>query len=172
MKHKRVARYYAEALFYAAQKWGQEEEIGEKLASAKGIFEKFAELRKTLANDLISPGEKELALKALLPRVMSREKEEIITAIAPEYQRLLDEAKDMEAVEVKVAAPLSSDQELELKNRLSRLIGKQVRLEIMMEPELLGGLVLRWGDRVIDASVKKKLELLGDHLKTDLHPVN
>ncbi len=172
MKHKRAARYYAEALFYAAQKWEQEEEIGEKLASLKNIFEEYAELQKILANPLISPQERELALKDLLPRVTSRKKEEVITAIAPEYQRLLDEAKDMEAVEVKVAAPLSPALELELENRLSRLIGKKARLEIKMEPEILGGLVLRWGDRVIDASVKKKLELLGTHLKTALHPVN
>ena len=172
MKRKRVARYYAEALFYAAQKWGQEEEIGESLASTKNILEEYTELQKILANRLISPEEREQALKALLPRVLSKEKEEVITAIAPEYQRLLDEAKGMEAVEVKVAAPLSSAQELELKERLSRLIGKKVRLEVTMEPEILGGLVLRWGGRVVDASIKKKLELLGAHLKTASHPVN
>lgn len=172
MKRKRVARYYAEALFYAAQKWGQEEEVGENLASAKNMLEEYTEFQRILADRLISPEEKERALKALLPRVLSREKEEVITAIAPEYQRLLDEAKDMEAVEVEVAAPLSSAQEIELKERLSRLIGKEVRLEVKVEPKILGGLVIRWGDRVVDASIKKKLELLGAHLKTASHPVN
>ncbi|MGI5823090.1 MAG: ATP synthase F1 subunit delta [Dethiobacteria bacterium] len=172
MKDKRTARRYAEALFYAAQKQGHEEEIGKGLASMKDILEEYAELQKILISSLLSPQEKEQALQALLPRVLSIKKEEIVTSIAAEYQHLLDQAKDVEAVEVKVAAPLSPALELELKNRLTRLIGKKVRLEMKMEPEMLGGLTLRWGDRVVDASVRKKLELLGAHLKKDLHPVN
>jgi F-type H+-transporting ATPase subunit delta len=166
VKDKRLARHYAEALFYAAQKWGQEEELGEKLAALNQIFAEDAELQKILSNPLISPQEKETALKALLPRLLSRKKEELITAIAPEYQRLLDQAKDVEPVEVTVAAPLSTALESTLEDRLMRLIGKKVRLEIRIEPKILGGLVLRWGDRVIDASVRKKLELIGTHLKT------
>lgn len=172
MKGKRAARYYAEALFNAAQKRGQEEEIGEKIASLNSIFEEYAELQKILANPLISTKEKEKALKNLLPRVLSRKKEDVIAAVAPEYQRLLDEAKDMEAVEVKVAVPLTPALELELKNRLAGLVGKKVRLEIKLEPEILGGLVIHWGDRVVDASIKKKLELLEVHLKTAIHAVN
>jgi F-type H+-transporting ATPase subunit delta len=163
---KRVARHYAEALFYAAQKWGQEEELGEKLASLKQIFEEDAELQKILSHPLISPQEKEQALKALLPRILSRKKEDMITSIAPEYQRLLDQSKNIEAVDVTVAAPLSPAMESELESRLVRFVGKKVRMEIKIEPEILGGFVLRWGDRVIDASVKKKLELLGARLRT------
>ena len=167
MKHKKAARYYAETLFYAAQKRGQEEEIGEKLASLKNISEEYAELRDTLSNPLIPLKERQRALEALLPQVLSRKKEEFFTAIASEYQNIVDKAKDIEAVEVTVASPLSPALELELENRLARLIGKKARLEIKIEPEILAGLVLRWGDRVIDASVKKKLELLGTHLKAD-----
>lgn len=166
MNDKRVARHYAEALFYAAQKWGQEEELGEKLASLKEIFEEDAELQKILSHPLISPQEKEQALKALLPRILSRKKEDMITSIAPEYQRLLDQSKDIEAVGVTVAAPLSPAMESELESRLVRFVGKKVRMEIKIEPKILGGLVLRWGDRVIDASVKKKLELIGARLRT------
>lgn len=166
MNDKRVARHYAEALFYAAQKWGQEEELGEKLASLNEIFEEDAELQKILSHPLISSQEKEQALKALLPRILSRKKEEMFTSIAPEYQHLLDQAKDIEAVGVTVAAPLSPAMESELESRLVRFVGKKVRMEIKIEPEILGGLVLRWGDRVIDASVKKKLELIGVRLRT------
>ncbi len=172
MKGKRAARYYAEALFNAAQKQGQEEDIGEKIASLNSIFGEYTEFQKILANPLISTKEKEKALKDLLPRVLSRKKEEAIAVIATEYQRLLDEAKDVEAVEVKVAAPLTTALELEMKTRLTSLIGKKVRLDIKLEPEILGGLVIHWGDRVVDASIKKKLELLEAHLKTAIHAVN
>jgi len=166
VKPKRVARHFAEALFYAVQKLGQEEEMGEKLASLKEIFEEDAEFYRILSHPLMPLQEKEQAIKEMLPRLLSREKEELFTSLAQEYQRLLDQAKDIEAVEVTVAVPLSPALESELEKRLIRLIGKKVRMEIRIDPDILGGLVFRWGDRVVDASVKKKLEFFGSYLKT------
>jgi F-type H+-transporting ATPase subunit delta len=162
----KVARVYAEALFSVARKMGQAEELGEKLLSLKRRMEEDAELQKVLQHELISPQEKEKALKELLPRLLSREREEMIISIVPEYQRLLDEEKDVEPVEVTLASAITPALESELKQRLAQVIGKKVRLEIKIDPKILGGMVLRWEDRVVDASVKKKLELIGDHLKT------
>ena len=65
-----------------------------------------------------------------------------------------------------MAAPLSSSLETELEKRLSGFMGKNVRLRVRIDPKILGGLILRWGDRVVDASVKKKLELVGARLRT------
>ncbi|HOB29069.1 MAG: ATP synthase F1 subunit delta [Dethiobacteria bacterium] len=166
MSQDKVARVYAEALFSEARKMGQAEELGEKLLSLKRRMEEDAELQKVLQHELISPQEKEKALKELLPRLLSREREEMIISIVPEYQRLLDEEKDVEPVEVTLASAITPALESELKQRLAQVIGKKVRLEIKIDPKILGGMVLRWEDRVVDASVKKKLELIGDHLKT------
>jgi F-type H+-transporting ATPase subunit delta len=166
VKNKRLARHYAEALYAAAQKWGQEVELGEKLACLNQVLAEDAEFQKILSNPLLSPEEKETALKALLPRFLSRKNVELFPAIAAEYRRLLDEARGIERVEVTVAVPLSADLESRLEERLVRLVGKKVRLEVKIEPQILGGLIVRWGDRVIDASVRKKLELIGSRLKT------
>ena len=166
MSDERVARIYAEALFSEAAKMGQAEELGEKLLSLKERMEEDAELQRTLQHELISPQEKEKVLKDLLPRLLKREKDELISAIIPEYQRLLDQEKDVEPVEVTLASAITPVLEAELKERLARLVGKQVRLQTKIDPVILGGMVLRWEDRVIDASVRKKLELIGDHLKT------
>ena len=87
----------------------------------------------------------------------------MFTSIAPD-QRLLDQSKNIEAVAYG-GCPFPA-MESELESRLVRFVGKKVRMEIKIEPEILGGFVLRWGDRVIDASVKKKLELLGARLRT------
>ncbi len=166
MSHERDARAYAEALFFAAQKRGQEEEVGQQLSSIKKRIEEDAELQKILQHQLISPREKEKALQALLPQLLKREKEDFFMAIELEYRRFLDKAKKMVLMEVTVAAPLSPALESELANKLSSFVGEKVRLQIRVDPKILGGLVLRWGDRVLDASVKKKLELIGAHLKT------
>lgn len=165
MSQNRSARAYAEALFSAAQKWGQEEELGKNLESLKNRFEDDAELQKLFRNKLITPQEKEKALKALIPHLLDRKKEEFFIALAPEYQRLLDQAKNLELVEITVAAALTPALESELEKRLSGFMKKKVRLEVKIDPKILGGLVIRWGDRVVDASVKKKLELVGAHLK-------
>jgi len=165
VSQNRAARAYAEALFSAARKMGQADELGETLLSLKKRMEEDAEIRKILQHDLIPLQEKERALQDLLPRLLSRERDETFISIAPEYQRLLDQEKDVEPVELTVASPISPDLESELEEKLSGIVGKKVRLEVKIEPQLLGGMVLRWKERVIDASVRKKLERIGDHLK-------
>jgi len=82
-----------------------------------------------------------------------------------EYQRFLDRARGIKRAEMTVALPLSEGLKRELDTRLAFLAGQDIRLEIRVAPSILGGFVLRLGDRVIDASLKKRLELLGRRLK-------
>lgn len=166
MSQKRVARSYAEALFSTAQKWGQEDQLGARLNSLKKRLEEDAEWQRVLSHKLATPEEKEKALKALLPRLLERKDEESIISTVDEYQTLLDQSKNMELMEITAATPLSPALIAELENRLSGFVGKKIRLTIKVDPKILGGLVIHWGDQVLDASVKKKLEFIGTHLKT------
>ncbi len=166
MSQDKIARVYAEALFSEARKAGRAEELGEELLSLKKRMEEDAEIRKILQHELVSPREKEKALKDLLPRLLSRENQETIASIVPEYERLLDREKDVEPVEVTLASSITPALESELKQRLAGVVGKKVRLVMKIDPGILGGMVLRWEDRVIDASARRKLKLIGDHLKT------
>ena len=166
MKPKIVVRHFAEAFFYAVKKLGHEEWMGEKLLCLKEMIEEYAEFQRILSHPLMPFHEKEQAIRDLLPSFLSRKKEDLFISIAQEYQRLLNQAKDIESVEVTVAVPLSPALESEVRKRLIRLIGKEVRMEVKIDPDILGGLVFCYGDRVVDASVKKKLELFGSYLKT------
>ena len=67
-------------------------------------------------------------------------------------------------VEVKTAFPLDRQAELHLIGALERLTGKQIELETSLHPELIGGLAVKIGDRIIDGSVTKRLQLLGRSL--------
>ena len=71
----------------------------------------------------------------------------------------------MEPVELTLAAPISPDLQRELEERLAAIVGKKVRLEVNIDPQLLGGMVVRWKGRLIDASVRRKLVRIGDHLR-------
>jgi F-type H+-transporting ATPase subunit delta len=165
VSRNRYAAAYAEALFAAARKLGRAEELGEMLLSLKKRMEEDDEIAKILQYDLISRQEKEKALTEFLPRLLQREKDEIFLAIVPEYQRLLDQEKEVEPVELTLAAPISPDLQRELEERLAAIVGKKVRLEVNIDPQLLGGMVVRWKGRLIDASVRRKLVRIGDHLR-------
>ena len=81
----------------------------------------------------------------------------LLPQIAEAFQELLDEHRGIAHAQVTTAVELSSDERETLARRLSELTGKQVQIEVSEDPELLGGLVARIGDRLIDGSTRTKL---------------
>ncbi len=81
----------------------------------------------------------------------------LLPQIAQQFQTLLDEHRGIAHAQVLTAVPLSDDERASLAQRLSELTGKQVTVELHEEPALLGGLVARIGDRLIDGSTRTKL---------------
>ncbi|MGB2695432.1 MAG: F0F1 ATP synthase subunit delta [Dehalococcoidia bacterium] len=81
----------------------------------------------------------------------------LLPQIAEQFQVLLDEHRGIAHAEVLTAVALGDDDRASLTQRLSELTGKQVTLEVHEEPAILGGLVARIGDRLIDGSTRSKL---------------
>ncbi|MEX1254966.1 MAG: F0F1 ATP synthase subunit delta [Dehalococcoidia bacterium] len=81
----------------------------------------------------------------------------LLPQIAEAFQELLDEHRGIAHARVTTAVALSSDEREALARKLSELTGKQVQIEVNEDPELLGGLVARIGDRLIDGSTRTKL---------------
>ncbi len=82
---------------------------------------------------------------ALLPQIVER------------FQELLDEERGIAHAHVVTAVPMSDEERQALARRLSELTGKQVEVKAFVEPEILGGLIARIGDRLIDGSARTKL---------------
>lgn len=82
------------------------------------------------------------------------------TEIRDSYQRMLNADRGIEVAQVTTAVPLDEKDEQVLSQRLSEITGKKVILETKVDPAILGGLVARIGDRVIDGSVISKLKAL------------
>ncbi|MEM9810671.1 MAG: ATP synthase F1 subunit delta, partial [Pseudomonadota bacterium] len=115
-----------------------------------------AVLEKAGADQLTVNFVKLLASKgrlALLPRVIDNVK------------RLAAEARGEVAAEVISAHPLTDDQTAELRAQLRASVGKDVTLKTQTDPDLLGGLIVRIGSRMIDSSLKTKLARLRARLK-------
>jgi F-type H+-transporting ATPase subunit delta len=81
----------------------------------------------------------------------------LLQQIAEQFQALLDEHRGIAHAEVVTAVALSDADQQALAERLSQLTGKHVQVELMEEPEILGGLIARIGDRLIDGSTRSKL---------------
>jgi F-type H+-transporting ATPase subunit delta len=87
-----------------------------------------------------------------------------LPAVAAHFDRLLDQSRGIVAATVTSAAPLSPDEAKAVGSRVEAMTGKQVRLTAAVDPELIGGLVVRVGDQWIDASVRGRLERLREQL--------
>ncbi|MFN3974856.1 MAG: F0F1 ATP synthase subunit delta [Dehalococcoidia bacterium] len=93
----------------------------------------------------------------LVALLVERRAFRILPWVAQEFQRLSDEAEGVLRVEVTSGVPLTDSDQQDLAERLGRVTGKRVVLVLRTDPSLLGGVVLRIGDRVIDGSVRGML---------------
>jgi F-type H+-transporting ATPase subunit delta len=90
-----------------------------------------------------------------------------LESISFEYQRMVDTRQGIEGAEVAeitTALPMDDEDKLKMGKRLSEILGKPVTLKIVVAPELLGGVVIRVGDKLIDGSVRHRLQTLSKEL--------
>jgi F-type H+-transporting ATPase subunit delta len=95
---------------------------------------------------------------------VARRRVSLVPAIAGEYGRLLDRHRGVAAAIVTSAAPLSADETAAIQARIEVLAGATISLRTAIDPALIGGVTVRIGDRLIDASVRGRLERLRDRI--------
>ena len=103
-----------------------------------------------------------LALK-LVSELVAKGRLAVISDIADEYQRLLDNYRGIEGAEVAevtTAIPLDDEDRLRLAQRLTSIVGKPVVLKPKVDSSLIGGIIIRVGDKLIDGSIRSKLVAL------------
>ena len=165
-----AARRYAKAVFELAQQEGQLHAWGRRLTE---IQEMFADpkLATVLSNPTI-PTEQREAIIAESPHVFDDEGTNLArlliesgrineaAAIEDEFQRLADEAAGRVRATVTTAIELLPEDRDRVERELSKRLNKEVRLSVVVDPRIIGGLKLQYGDRVVDASVAERLQQL------------
>lgn len=165
-----VAKRYARALLEIGKEDGKYEDYGSELGSVAGLLDQSPELKAALANPGF-PFEQRKALlgaivdkAALSPMVtnffrllMDRGRIKEVAGIFAVYQLLLDEVKGITRAQVLSAAPLADADVSRLMATLKKLAGREVVVEVKEDPSLIGGVVARIGDLVLDGSVKTQL---------------
>jgi F-type H+-transporting ATPase subunit delta len=136
------------------------------------------ELRRALVSPDVPRAKKSAVLGALfgekttplvgrfLKLVVSKGREEALADVLAAYQTQRDREQGIQEVSVRAAKPLSGADEAALVKRLESLTGNNVRLAVKVEPELIGGLVVRVGDTVYDGSVRNQLAALREQMQT------
>lgn len=171
-----VARRYAEALYQQAQATGQADAVEADVAFVGDTFADSRDLTLAITSPAVPRDRKQAVLETLfLDRIspitagffrllLQKQREALIPAVTEAYRVLGDERSGTVEALVRSAQPLSADEADRLQAALAARTGQTVRLRIQIEPELIGGLVVRVGDVVYDRSVRNQLAQLRDTL--------
>ncbi|ACX51256.1 ATP synthase F1, delta subunit [Ammonifex degensii KC4] len=172
-----VAQRYAEALFGLAQEKGLLDKIEEDLRAVEEALATSSDLRRVFYHPQVPAEVKKAIVKELWEKdlhpytlnflnvVLDARREIFFKDIVAEYRRLLNETKNLVEVEVTSAIELSPEQASALTEALKEAVKREVTVRYRVNPDILGGLVVRIGNRVIDASVARQLERLREQIR-------
>jgi F-type H+-transporting ATPase subunit delta len=169
----RLARVYAEALMAAAEKQSAIESIGEELSgfvaevygtdrAAEEFLSSPAVGKKVKAEVLgaaLSGRASEL-VRGLFAVLTRNNRLDLVRGITAAYRQLLDQRAGRVPVKVSTATQLTDAQRDALAETLSNILKQQPVLNVRVDPDLLGGMVVQVGDRVIDTSVRTRLQTI------------
>jgi F-type H+-transporting ATPase subunit delta len=170
----RVASKYAEALIELAYQAGDKvaESIAGDLNAINEVVASTAEFTIVLNHPAIRSDEKKRLLLSLFEgkvneltaRLVSllcdKRRLELLTHIGGEYVKLLRTRKNVASATLTSAEPLSDASVASIKTKLTEKLGKQLELDVSVDRSLIGGLMLRVGDQVLDGSLRGKLQVL------------
>lgn len=175
MKDTVVAIKYAKALFAQAQA------KNELRAAQQGLeeFVRVSRIKPSLKQILMHPGitadEKRRVthsalgeyvtpmLEVFFELLVTRRRLDLLTLISLEFHDLVDQSMGVQSLKVKTAFALGDAQQKELQAKLEKWLSSKVRMDIQVDPSLIGGLIIQTRDHVLDQSLKgqlKKLEQL------------
>jgi F-type H+-transporting ATPase subunit delta len=170
-----AARRYAEAAFEIAEpddsldRWLEELEVAARIVGDEGVA-------RVLDDPARPPEERDEIIGRLLGKRISRPtlnlvnllahrwRLELLPSVATEFRRLVHRRRGVVEAVVTSAAALTDDETAAVRDRVVAMTGAQVELESVIDPDLIGGLTVRVGDQLFDASVRGRLERLRDQL--------
>jgi F-type H+-transporting ATPase subunit delta len=164
-------RMYARALLEAAQERDRLAPVREQLADFVDSVREVPELRELLRNPQVEPRAKVAILEALLGDadelvrnflllLAERGRAAEVEEVGREFERLVAREEGRIEVELTTAVELTDDEARDIVRQIERVAGQKVDATRTVDPQLIGGIVLRAGTLLVDASVRGRLERL------------
>ena len=172
MREPTIARNYAEALFASGEKTGAAERYGRLLEAVTGAILADDKIRVVIESPNVSkPQKQQILAKALegrapdpfvrfLGAVIRRGRQGMLGGICREYLALIDIKLDRVHAGITIAREPDEKLKKDIAQRLSQLVGQTVVPHFRTDRAILGGLIVRLGDRVLDGSLRRKLVAL------------
>jgi F-type H+-transporting ATPase subunit delta len=166
-----IARVYARALFDAAQEKGELDDVHEQLAAFADAVSGARDLQIFLFSPYFSTQEKEDGLRRVidgatetflnfLALLVENHRMPVIFRIRARFEELWDEEKRLLPVEVTSAVELDESTVQQIGSTIGEQTGRHVELSSHVDPDILGGIVVRVGNAILDASIRNRLEQL------------
>ena len=171
MRTETVARNYAEALFELGERSGNVQHFADLLDAVAAAVEQTPRVQAILMSPRVPKSEKARLLSGALrqaPRefvlflqaLVRRGRQQILRPIAVEYMGLLDQKLDRVRAGVTLARAPDEKLKRAIQDALSRQLGKEVIPAFTVDPEILGGTIVRVGERVLDGSLRRRMTKL------------
>ena len=178
MKQTILAKRYAKALFAIGKEEGKYEAYSEALAAVAALFESNPEVEDALTNPLYPVDVREKAMAAIIEAMdadkvmgnflnllVEKKRAAILPEIAEAFKIMVDEEKNISHGTVVSAVELDTDLQDKLKATLEKITGKKVELTASVDPSIIGGMIAKVGDLVLDGSIRTQLASLKGSIK-------
>lgn len=178
MKQTILARRYAKALFAVGKEQGTYEAYNDALQGLGALYEATPEVADALTNPLYPVDVREKVMAGIvssmdvdkvmgnfLNLLVQKKRAEILPEIAEEYKIMVDDEKNISHGSVISAVELSDELQAKVQATLEKLTGKKVELTTSVDPSIIGGVIAKVGDLVLDGSIKAQLAGLKDSIK-------
>lgn len=176
MKNKIIAERYADALFDLARELRQEARFGGILDDIEAMAKENPDFTRILQHPVIKREDKKALLNELfgssvpkellnfLQLLVDKKRENYLKEIIGEYRRLLNAHNQTVTTSVVTASPMLKKTQDILKQNLEAYLGQQVVMNCDTDPALLGGVMIKIGDRLIDGSLRTRLSEMAQTL--------
>lgn len=171
MRSEIVARNYAETLLALAERHGGAptvEEFGRAIDALAGLLDREPRIRAFLQTPLVERETKKQALRSALEGrvpalflrfvlvVVEKGRAPLLQEIAAAYRQMVDELRGRIRARVVLAREADDALQTEIRQSLERMLDRQVIPEFEVDPSLIGGMVVRVGDRILDGSIRRR----------------
>jgi F-type H+-transporting ATPase subunit delta len=172
-----VANIYSKALFEFALEESKVESVTEEFNFLIETFKAYPELYELFKTPKLSVDERKKVISDIFSEKLSAEMMNFMSIVLDKqrtgdlydvhkkFTELLDAHYGILPAIVHSANPLDDSEIDQLIEQLRKLTGKEIRLSTVVDPEVIGGLRIRVGDKVIDGSIRNKLDLMKEELK-------
>jgi F-type H+-transporting ATPase subunit delta len=170
---------YAEALMSVAQSNDMTQQLGDDVAALLGLLKESSELQQFLGNPVIKSEDKKAVLQQVvgeqvhpylmnfLKLLVDRGRIIFLEGICKQYRALLRELNQTVLAEVSSAVELTDEQKQTVREKVMAMTNaQQVELDTQIDPELIGGVIIKVGSQVVDASLRGQLRRIGMRLSS------